>query len=602
MKQSIKLAALVIAAMAVVFSGCKREEVEGTVALRSLAIVNGGLAGTQRFEGAVDAENKTVVFTNVAAETAVEAIQFECKASSGALLTQSTYNFLEGNAADAMELKKSIVIRNDRLGAEVEYSVVIKLAEPTEYPIVSGVKFKKGNGDVVELKSTSIVDGYILLGVEEDEVELVELVVRPARATVTYENINDNKIAKANPGKALLNFMGMKAEYIFSFDAAPPVGADFANAKVHAWNVNTNIYSDFTGGYTRAADMDENYVLIVNGAMTGAAPHPYLLRVDDLLNDNADNKIDLSIEGIVENDVDVYNGEDLVTAKSTFYVSAGRLTQGHIYICNLRTADNQNLKVYHWASPTAKPELVCDWDGTFDADNYWPLRTGDNMGLALDASGNGYAYFAGQETGTERIIRFTVENFSTFKDPVALALPQPCQYYGICNKVGLNDEYVFTSVFSTVLYLFDHDMTLLQKVTFDGMTDGANATDPRVFEYNRARYLMLTNARRFKWYRPEALVIFDITEGMTTAEALKNLDENRPVDPNWEPDPDDPYDEPATLPFVQAYNYAFSSGEESAVGECAAICSVVEKDGKMLVFTAAPYAGMALIEFGKATK
>ena len=593
------------AAMAVVFSGCKKDEVDGTVTLRSLAIVNGGLAGTERYEGAVDTENKSVIFTNVAAETAVEAIQFECKASSGSLLTQSTYNFLEGNAADAMELKRSVVLRNDRLGAEVEYSVVIKLAEATEKPIVSGAKIKKANGDVVELKSTSIIDSYIMLGVEEDEVELVELTVRPARSTVTYENVNDNKISKANPGKALLNFMGMKAEYIFSFDAAPPVGADFANAKVHAWNVNTNIYPDFTGGFTRAGDMDENYVLLVNGAMTGAAPHPYLLRVDDLLNDNADNKIDLNLEGIVENDVDKYdiNGTDttLITAKSTFYVSAGRLSQGHIYVCNLRTADNQNLKVYHWASPEAKPELVCDWDGTFDADNYWPLRTGDNMGLSLDASGNGYAYFAGQETGTERVIRFTVENFTTFKDPVAIAIPQPCQYYGIFNRVGMNDEYVFTSVFSTVLYLFDHDLTLLQKVTFDGMTDGANATDPRIIEFNRARYLMLTNARRFKWYRPEALVIFDITEGMTTAEALKNLEENRPLDPNWEPDPDDPYDEPATLPFVQAYNYGFSSGDEDR-GECSAICSVVEKDDKMLVFTAAPYAGMALIEFGKATK
>ena len=60
MKQSIRFAALVFAAMAVVFSGCKKEEVDGTVTLRSLAIVNGGLAGTERYEGAVDTENKSV--------------------------------------------------------------------------------------------------------------------------------------------------------------------------------------------------------------------------------------------------------------------------------------------------------------------------------------------------------------------------------------------------------------------------------------------------------------------------------------------------------------------------------------------------------------
>ena len=586
MKKLLKNAMLLTAAFALAATGCNNNPnpdnpsgTDSAVKLRQLYITNGGITGTERYTGTVDAEQLTVLFTDVAAETDLTAVKLEASASRGSELVQSTVNFLEGAAADATELTKTIMLRNPDLTTnnEVTYTVTIKLKAPEQAPVLDKIVVKDADGKEITRSTANIIDGILLLGVETSTAELVSITLKPARATYEFTAIQDNILQQANPGMLKLAFMGLTTEYKLSFASSPASGADFSKAKVHAWDVNTTVYTDLADQNTRGGDMDENYVLIVNRA--GDAANPYLLRVDDLLNDNVASKIQLAVP------------EDVV-AGGTHIVSAGRLTQGHIYVCNLRTNTDEKLRVYHWASPSAQPELVCEWDGTTQSlEEPYAGRIGDNISISLDASGNGYAYFSQQE-GAGMVFRFTVTGFSTFSNPVMIQMPAVANYYGMYNKVGEN-EYLFKSVFNPTMWLVDADGNRLYEFLWDVSLskDGRFSTDFRIIEFNRARYLMASNARRFKYYAPEAVNVWDISEGMSNAAALKAMEDNRLVDPESE-DPEDP----DFLDYEPVYHYGYSSGEESAVAACVALCATVVKDGKLLIWTAAPTAGMALVE------
>lgn len=584
MKHLLKSAALLFAATAVLFSGCKKDEPTpsegGVVKLRQLYIVNGGMSGTERYQGTVDEAALTVVFDNVAAETDLTAVQLEATASIGAELVQSKINFLEGNAADATELKHDITLRNPEHEVDVVFHVTIKLKAPEQEPVLDKLVLKDADGKEYTRDITNVVDGVLLLGIETSTAEVVSLTAKPARTTYEFTTAVDGVLSKANPGKLRLSFMGLTTEYEISFFASPAIGADFTKANVHAWDVNTSVYLDLMDQNTRGGDMDGEYVLIVNRVGADVA-NPYLLRVDDLLADNTANKIQLACP------------EETVNG-GTHIVSAGRLTQGHVYICNLSTAMGVDmpLKVYHWATPDAQPELVLSWTGEAEGlEAPYAARLGDNISISLDASGNGYAFFSQQE-GAGLVFRFTVTNFTNFSDPKMLQMPAVTNYYGMYHKVGEN-EYLYKSVFNPTLWLVDADANVLFTLEFDVSLSGEGrfSTDFRIIEFNRARYLVASNARRFKYYAPEGVNFWDITSGMNNAEALKNMKENRPIDPESED-----MENPDYLDYVPVYHYGYSSGEESAVAACVALCAVAEKNGKLLVWTAAPTAGMALIE------
>ncbi len=588
MNKLIKSAALLFAVAAVSLTGCNSEKTpEGgggaAVKLRSIAITNGGITGTERYAGVIDEDNLVVTFNDVAAESDFTAVKFEVNASIGAELAQATYNFLEGNDPDAVALKKDIKLVNPDLkeNNEKTYAVTLNLKAPEQAPVLDKLVVRDANGTEITRNSSNIIDGTLLLGVETATAELVSISLKPSRATYEFTAMTDNTLQKTNPGLLKLAFMGLTTEYQISFAASPKSGADFAKAKIHAWDANGTVYPDLADQNTRGGDMDGEYILIVNRA--GDAANPYLLKVDDVLADNVSNKIQLACP------------EDVVTG-GTHIVSAGRLTQGHVYVCNLRTSDADNLHVYHWASPDAQPELVLDWEGeAAGLDAPYTGRLGDNISISLDASGNGYA-FCSQQEGAGMVFRFTVTNFTQFSDPKMIQMPAVTNYYGMYNKVGEN-EYLFKAAFNPSLWLVNADGEVLYTFLFDVSLSGPGrySVDFRIFEFNRARYLMASNPRRFKYYEPEGVNVWDISEGMSNAAALKAMTDNRPIDPESE-DPEDP----DYLDYAPTWHYLYSSGDESAVAACVALCAVAEKNGNMLIWTAAPTAGMALIEIPEA--
>ena len=593
MKKIFNFATLALFALTTLLSGCqdpleRARENAPVPEIRSISIVNGGLAGTERYAGKVNQEEKTIVFEDVASESDFTAVKFEASMSIGAELTQATYDFLTGQESETKQLTQTIGVTNPDLLKEQAYEVVIRLKAPETAPVIDNIVLKNDAGEEHTVTMTNVFESMLLLGMGESETaEVVSVTLKPARATYTFSALADNKLSKSNPGTLTLNFMGLETTYELSWASSPTPGADFTKAVVHDFTVNTSIYLDWADENTRGGDMDENYILVVN--RTGATePNPYLLMVDDVLNDNTSNKMPLNIEGI---------------EGGTFYISAGRLTQGHVFCCNLPAlgvnVEGENdgpLKVYHWATPSSKPEVVMAWDGTgivnAEGDEAeYHARIGDNISLSLDEGGNGYAFFSQQE-GAGLVFRFTVRNFTEWSEPFKIQLPAVANYYGMYNKCGDN-EYVCKSVFNATLWLLDAEGTKLGSVAFDGGKDGGNATDYRIVNFNRARYLLGTNARRYAWYAPEALCLYDITEGMTNAEALKNMELSKPVDPESE----DPT-MPNYLPYVPTYQYVFDSGTISAA--CVAITGVAEKNGKLLILTAAPHAGMAVIELPKA--
>lgn len=327
-----------IALLSVLLVGCKSEEQGSTVEakIKTISIKN------TTYSGVVDNTTFTVTFNDVAAETNIEAIQFNASLSLGAKLDKDTYDFTLGASEDGKELTQTIKVINGT--TEQSYTVVINLLEPTSDPILDKLVMKKGStGEEV---TALIFEGAVAIGMpEESEAIFGSISLIPSRAAYKFTTMQDNKISAANPGQLVIEFMGRTTTLDITFAAAPTPGADFTAPIVHDFSGATgNIPSYFEGELVRGSDFDGEHVLIVSRD-DATIPTPRLFKTVDLLADNASNPIMLDVTG-VEGGVHV--------------VSAGRLTQGHVYICNLETAISAEtpLKVYHYASPNAAPEVV----------------------------------------------------------------------------------------------------------------------------------------------------------------------------------------------------------------------------------------------------
>ena len=570
---------LSIALLSVLFVGCKPKPTpEDTVEalIKTISIKN------TTYTGEVDNITYTVTFNDVAAETNIEAIQFTAKLSLGAKLEKETYDFTLGASEDGKQLVQTIKVINGT--KEQEYTVIINLLDPTSDPMLDALYMKRGsNGE--EVKSL-IFDGAVALGMpEEAEAVFSKISVIPARASYKFTAMQDNKISAANPGQLEIEFMGRKTVFDITFAAAPTPGADIASAVVHDFSVATgNAPAEFAAENTRGTDFDGEHVLVVSRNDDGTA-FPHLYKVADLLADNAGNKIALNTTGI---------------EGGTHVVSSGSLNHGHIYICNLTTALStvDPLKVYHYADANATPE-VWSWDGvlgvTEDGDTIGaPARLGDNISVNIDESGNGYAFFCGQEGSAEKVYRVQITNFNQFSNPTELILDVPFPYYGYINEAPEAGQYVFKSHYMAVIRLMDANGTpLMEDVELDVTESGLNprsGVDPHVIMFNRGRYLVFStpynNGKRIG--AGPGLFVQDITDGIDTKAALIKWSEML-------------YDE--EIFWEPTYHYSLDPTEPDAnktVGACAAQCNAAEVDGKLVVFTAATKAGFALIEFPKA--
>lgn len=570
---------LSIALLSILFVGCKPEQQETVEAkIKSISIKN------TTYNGVVNNTTYTVTFDDVAAETNIEAIQFNASLSLGAKLDKDTYDFTTGASEDGKQLVQTIKVINGT--TEQSYEVVINLLDPVSDPMLDALVMKKGStGEEVK---ALIFDGAVALGMpEEAEAIFGSISVIPARASYKFTTMQDDKISAANPGQLEIEFMGRKTVMDVTFAAAPTPGVDIAAAVVHDFSMATeNVPAAFTAENTRGTDFDGEHVLVVARSEDGTAAEPHLYRVSDLLQDNASNRINLNVTGI---------------EGGTHVVSSGSLNHGHIYICNLTTALSKAdpLKVYHYADANAAPETVWAWDGvlsiTEDGDTIGaPARLGDNISVNLDESGNGYVFFCGQEGSAEKMYRVQVTNFTQFSNPTEIILDVPFPYYGYVNQVPEAGQYIFKSHYMAVIRLMDADgQLLMDDVELDATESGLNprsGVDPHVIVFNRGRYLIFStpynNGKRIG--AGPGLFMQDITDGVDTKAALIKWSELvYDEEVYWEP----------------TYHYSLDPTEPEAnktVGACAAQCNAAEVDGKLVVFTAATKAGFALIEFPKA--
>ena len=483
--KSFKFAAIFAAMLALVFAGCKPDPnptPEDTLEakIKTLKIVNGGISGGDLYTGEVDNTAMTVTFNDVAAETNIAGVKFQATVSLGAALENDVIDFTQGNDPSATTLTGSLkcINKTETATKEETYQVILKLKDPTSAPVIEKIVIKDDKGTESTLTSTNIMDGLLCLGIpESSSATIVEVVLSPARATYEFTTAADGVIQASNPGYFSMEFMGLKSDvYEVTFASSPTPGADWSQAVVHDFSLNTgNLYADLAEEYTRGGDFDGQYVLLVTRTGGGSVAAPRLLAVSDLLSDNAANPIMLDVTGV---------------EGGTHIVSAGRLSHGHIYICNLATkVDDAEggagpLKVYHYASPTAAPELVLTWDGTgiSNSTNDYTARIGDNISVNLDENGNGYIFFFKQEADN-KFFRFAVTNFTQFSAPEEFELPAVCNYYGMMNQVGDN-QYLFTSTYVAMMWLFDAEANVLREFEWDTMGEEevsvSHATDPRV--------------------------------------------------------------------------------------------------------------------------
>lgn len=571
---------LSIAMLSVLFVGCKpKPGPDSTIEalIKTISIKN------TTYTGEVDNTTYTVTFNDVAAETNIEAIQFTTKLSLGAKLDKETYDFTTGASEDGKQLVQTIKVINGT--AEQAYTVVINLLDPVSDPMLDALYMKKGtNGEEVK---ALIFDGAIALGMpDETEAIFSKISVIPARATYKFTAMQEDKLSAANPGKLEIEFMGRKTSFDITFAAAPTPGVDFAAAVVHDFSVaTTKAPAEFATENTRGTDFDGEHVLVVSRNDDGSA-YPHLYKVSDLLADNAGNKIALNTTGI---------------EGGTHVVSSGSLNHGHIYICNLTTALSKNdpIKVYHYADANAAPEVVLEWDGILsiseEGDTIGAVaRLGDNISVNIDASGNGYAFFCGQESSAEKVYRAQITNFTQFSNPTEIILDVPFPYYGYINEVPEAGQYIFKSHYMAVIRLMDaNGVSLMEDIELDASESGLNprgGVDPHVVVFNRGRYLVFStpynNGKRIG--AGPGLFVQDITDGVDTKAALIKWSEMLYDEEYlWEP----------------TYHYSLDPTQPDAnttVAACAAQCNVAEVDGKLVVYTAATKAGFALIEFPKA--
>ena len=567
MKHLTKWFALFCSAMLlVVFSACspKPEEVDTIEALiKTISISNGGLSGGDSYTGQVDNQNFVVTFNDVAAESNIAAVKFNAKLSLGAKLDAESYNFFNEADPAATELTQTLKVIN---ATKVqEYKVIINLSAPSKAPLLDKLVMKDAAGNEYR---ASVMDNLLLLGMPDaPTAQIAEIVLTPLRSTYEFTTMVDGVLSASDPGMFRIDFMGLTTEYEVSFATSPTPGADFTQAVVHDFSVATNnVYPDYAGEMTRGGDFDGQYVLVANRTA------PKVFRVEDLLNDNASNPILLNMTG-----VDV----------GTHVVSAGRVSHGHVYLCNLSVGLSplEPLRVYHYATPNAEPEVVLSWCGNIGNDTIYKGRLGDNISINLDESGNGYAYFAKQEPG-DKIYRFTVSNYTHFSDPFEISLQTVSSYYGYYNQVADN-QYLFTSSYVPMLWLKDADGNDLTSVEFMSTEGGAkpmHGVDPRIITFNRSRYLLFTvaNSQGMHWNFGPVLYLFDITDGFDIPAAFVKLQDAMMLEtfePTWE--------------------YMFDASGATVASACTAQTAAAEVDGKLVIFTAAANAGFALIEVPK---
>lgn len=349
-----------------------------------------------------------------------------------------------------------------------------------------------------------------------------------------------------------------KREYFATIRLDLPVwGADFSEAKtkVYDFSGRTSIYPDLADASTRSVDMDINHVLMVSRTATG----PHLLKLEDLKKGEI-NPIILDRTGI---------------SGGTFAYSAGRLSHGHIYICNLATpSPTTPVKIYHWASPTATPTLIAELYSA-NLNGYDAGRFGDYMSVELDEAGNGYIFLGANGNQTNyNVLRIKITGFTNAANSTLLKVDTYGGFWGSYNQVdGSPEDYIYTGHQGPIMLVnADGQIQYTIPTAFIPITGGSDA---RVITFNRERYLVMMATPG-----SGSVNIYDITQGDSAVESLGLLVEESGA-------------------TVKNYSLGGNIAPGSAVG-----CTGWAKDGDetLYVMGAGPGAGFVILEFPKKVK
>ena len=511
------LGIVALSLMAVAITACQDDPivvVSGETDIRSISIINAGITGTDVISGTIS--GKTITF-NIPAESDVENVRFSSIRSLGATIEGGdVHNFLYGHELTEITLTKTIRVVN--VHNYSYYEVTLNLEDPTENPIVD--RFVVALHGV---ESVAVIDHFsntIFLGLpaDVDEVDFREVILRPARTEYEFTELNNGRFNRSNPGSIKLDFMGITNEFAIDFGAADfTPGLNFSKAVVHDFSARGTMYPTFTGDMTRSADFDGNYVLIVS-RLPPAANYtlaPRVHRVSDLLAGDMNNPIMLDIDPTI-----VYGG--------THRMSAGRLSHGRIFITNLVT-DNiaQPLTVYFYETPTSAPQRVLEF--VQDPAITTQLRWGDNISVNLNEDGDGYVFFATQMAAD--VLRFTVTGFTNFSDPFHFQTNPAFTFYAYVNEVEPNRNLI-TSTERSVIHMIDNNGNFIMELNKRNHENiGVNsqfATDVRIINHNRGRYMLMASARRGVAHPYPALIMYNITDGFDLMTALGNFQNNQP--------------------------------------------------------------------------
>lgn len=528
----------------------KYDDPSGETFIYEIAVGNGGFTGADIITGTIDEDAKTIEFT-IPAETDIEAIRFNTKLSLGAKLDRDTYDATSG-AADVT------VVNN--LNSTVYHAVFTMLAAK-ETPIVRSIQCYDDKGEL-RTGFVSDVTGTVYLNCEGSATATVESVnLLPRRTQYTFTEAVSGKLSADNPGKIELDFMGFKATYDISFAGVPTFGADFTEPQIFDYSAQTTIWSDFAAENTRWAKFDGENLLVVSRE---GGTHPSILKWDEIKSGSPVSH-DLDKTGI---------------SGGTFEVSAGDLSGGHIYVCNLSTglSEAAPLKVYHWSDENATCETILEFAGSETVKGRW----GDNMSVTLDEQGNGWFWFVDHASGAS-IVRFRVDNFTTVTpEPEVFAAPYSVAYYGTLNALEEDPEtYVLTSTYQRAILLVKANngaLDVINRIEAKEGSDypGVGETDARVINYNGERYLITSSCYGFPHKAPQALHVYDISAGMNTVMAFSEYNDGE-------------------HPQLWEYTYggsncsAFSANTGAAVGP----------DGNLRLMAASPKAGFVCIEVPK---
>jgi hypothetical protein len=339
----------------------------------------------------------------------------------------------------------------------------------------------------------------------------------------------------------------------------PVFGADFTKPTVYDFSGNEAgqpVYAPFVGGFTRGTGFDGEHVVVMSREPVGGQPS-HLLKYSDLKAGNV-SPINLNATGI---------------AGGFFTTNGAAQIKGHTYAANMTlNITTGPLIIYHWSNPANPPQVIASISLTA-ADVGTVVRFGDVMSVNIDDSGNGFMFFTAN-AGT-RSIRVTVTNFTTISDPQVLTTPASLGIWTSVNKFG--DDYIITG---TPYNFFVGNDRLASNLTITaGPELPLQALDPKVVLFNGERYLITTTGNPTTGGTGSVLYVYDLTRGATIREALVNFQSSGKV------------------PIYKFSIGGTPNGFPLAFTDYAVIKNSEGKDDKLVLYTAAPQAGFALIEF-----